>query len=223
MVFLLWPLNFAISWFNAWAVGSTWDSTRARSQAGMGGEAHFMNWMGAIMSASGFTWCYLVVLGLLGSVTPMSLLVSPEKDAPPVTGMLLDPSALQAFYDLGYLVIVLPILGSGLAITVQTWRAFARAKQRRAGDYAITGWNTFAQVHNTYTAVREIPGVLSRLGDFFGGKKSGDNDNKSPLLVLLLVVLAASAGILTTYSIIQARRRAVVLDAYRETLEREAA
>ena len=25
-----------------------------------------MNWMGAIMSASGFTWCYLVVVVLFG-------------------------------------------------------------------------------------------------------------------------------------------------------------
>lgn len=207
---LLWLLNFAISWLNAWGCGSTWDATKAK-----GGVAHFMNWMGAVMSASGFTWCYLIVLGLLGSVTPMSLIVDAEEGAAPVTGMLLDAAALQAFFDLGYLVIIFPILGSGLAITVATWREFARrGSERGVGDYAITGWNTFAQVHNTYNAIRTVPGVLDRLGSFFKGGKDSDSKGKGGLVVIVLVIMAALAGCLTTYSIIQARRRAVLLNDY---------
>lgn len=103
LVAILFAVNFAISWFNAWSCGSTWDSTRAK-----GGLAHFMNWMGATMSASGFTWCYLVVLGFLGSHTPMAWFVEAEPGAEAVAGMLLDPAAVQAFYDLGYLAIILP-------------------------------------------------------------------------------------------------------------------
>lgn len=215
MILILWGLNFWISWSNAWGCGSTWDSTRAR-----GGIAHFMNWMGVIMSAAGFTWCYLVLLGLLGAVTPMSWVAGAEEGVE--TKMLLDATALQAFFDLGYLVIIFPILGSGLAITISTWRSFARSRQRRFGDYAIVGWNTFAQVENTISAMREVPGVLDRLWDFFPGSDGGSDSRgkgKVQLIVVVLVAMAICAGCLTTYSILQARRRAVILDDYNRTLE----
>lgn len=219
MIFFIWILNFIISVFNAWGCGRTWDSTKAK-----GGAAHFMNWMGAIMSASGFTWCYLVVLGLLGSVIPAAWFVEAEAGMPPVEGMLLSPTDLEAFFQLGYLVIIFPILGSGLAITIQTWRGLARrraAGKAGAGDYAITGWNTFAQVHNTYSAIRHVPGALEGVGDyFFGGSSSSSSsdDNGKGFIVLLLVVLAVGGGILTTISIINATRRAVILEDYKRTV-----
>lgn len=204
MIFVLWIVSLVISWFNARTCGNVWDSSRAR-----GGAAHFMTWMGAVMAASGFTWCYLLVVGLVGSALPMALFVDAEAGQPPVEGMLFSPESLRAFFDLGYLVIIFPILGSGLAITVETWRHFARTKDRGVGDYAITGWNTFAQVHNTYSAVQALPGVFENLGSFFG-----KGDKKAQTLVVIAVVVAALAGILTTYGIIQARRRAVVLEDY---------
>ena len=213
MIVLLWILNFGISVFNALGCGNTWDSTRAR-----GGLAHFMNWMAAIMSASGFTWCYLVILGLLGAVTPLALFMKGENGVP-VEGMLLDAQAVQAFFDLGYLVILLPILGSGLAITVNSWREFARAKHRRMGDYVITGWNTFAQIDNIYMAIQETPGVITNLGRFFfGGAKDSDAKGKAAMLVVTLVVVAALGGVLTTFSIIQVRRRAVILNEYNRAI-----
>ena len=212
MIAFIFALNFVISWFNAWACGTTWDSTKIK-----GGAAHFMNWMGAIMSASGFTWCYLVIIGLLGSITPAAWVMSPE-EGEVITGMLLDPASLQAFYQLGYLIIIFPILGSGLAITVQTWRHMARrraAGTAGAGDYAITGWNTFAQVHNMYSAVRNVPSAFEGVGSFFGGSDSKDGKGT---IVIVLVILAVLGGILTTFSIIQARRRAVILEDYSRTL-----
>jgi hypothetical protein len=215
VIAFIFAINFVISWFNAWACGTTWDSTAAK-----GGAAHFMNWMGAIMSASGFTWCYLVVLGLLGSITPAAWVLTPE-EGQVIEGMLLQAESLQAFYDLGYAIIILPILGSGLAITVQTWRGLARrraAGQAGAGDYAITGWNTFAQVHNTYSAMRNLPGVFDRLGGFFGGSGNSDSKDSKGIIVIVLVILAVCGGILTTFSIIQARRRAVILEDYRRTV-----
>lgn len=76
------------------------------------------------------------LFGLLGSATtPLSWLVEAE-EGKEVVGYLLDQATLSAFAGLGYLVIVLPILGSGLAITIHTWRGFARAKHWSAGDYA---------------------------------------------------------------------------------------
>jgi hypothetical protein len=202
MMLLLWPLNFAISWFNAHVCGTTWDSAKIR-----GGAAYFMNWMGAVMSASGFTWCYLVVLGMLGSVVPKSLIVHAAQGAPPVTGPLLSEAQLQAFFDLGYLAIIFPILGSGLAITVQAWREIARKKaaDRTAGDYVVAGWDTFAQVSNTYSAIREVPRAAGNLGDFF----KGDSKDKGWLVVVFLFLMAFLGGIATTAGIISSRRRAV--------------
>jgi len=203
MIVLLFVLNAAISAFNAWGCGLMWDSTKAK-----GGGAHFMTWMGAVMSACGFTWCYLVVLGFGGAILPMSLI---DKEAEAGV-MLLDAASLQAFFDLGYIVIIFPILGSGLAIMLSSWRSFAR--RRSFGSGAVAGWNTFAQVHNTYQAVKHIPGVLERLGGFFGGGSKGSGGKKDArLLVVLLVVVALVGGVLTTYAIIQAKRRAVLLDA----------
>jgi hypothetical protein len=110
--------------------------------------------------------------------------------------MFLDQESLEAFANLGYLVIVGPILGSGLAITLHSWGVFWR--RRTFGDAAVTGWNTFAQVYNMVEAVRYVPKAWGGVGDFF----SGDSDKKANVWVL--VILAAGAGILTTVLIIRA-------------------
>ena len=149
------------------------------------------------MAACGFTWCYLVIVGLLGTIIPLT------NEETGITAPLLDPATLQAFFDLGFLVIVPPILGSGLVITVASWRQVARS--RSTGDGLIAGWNTFAQVHNTYTVISETPKLLSRLGDFFG-------ESSKDKIVILLVGIAVAGGLLTTYGIIQWKRRDVAAE-----------
>lgn len=186
MILLVWVLNFAISWFNAWGCGKTWTESKHA-----GGFAHLMNWMGAIMAAAGFTWCYLVIIGFFGTVIPI------EQDNG-TTAALLTPVQLQAFADLGYMVIIFPILGSGLAITIHAWGVAWR--RRSFGTGAIAAYDTFAMVYNISSAIDYMPGATGRLGDFFFGKDSKDDEGKS--LVLLLVLLALAGGILTTYAII---------------------
>lgn len=102
-----------------------------------------------------------------------------------------------------------------MAIMVSTWRYVARKKHKTAGDYAIVGWNTVAQVHNTYSALQNIPRALDGLGGFFGGSGggSGGSDDNKWLIVIALVVLAVVGGCLTTYGIIQRTRRSVLLKA----------
>jgi hypothetical protein len=201
MILIFFVINLFISILNAWGCGRTWDSTKAK-----GGGAHFMNWMGAIMACSGFTWCYMVVFGFVATQIPYTS----GEGAEAVTAPLLDAASLQAFADLGYLVIIFPILGSGLAITISSWRALAR--RRSAGNFVVTGWNTFAQIHNTYNAVQAIPGVWARLGDFFGGKSSSSSSDGKGKIVVILVALAVLGGLLTTYGIIQATRRSVLVN-----------
>lgn len=208
MIFLVWILNFGISWLNAWGCGKTWNETKAN-----GGMPHFMNWMGAIMSASGFTWCYMVVAALLGTVIPI-------KGDDGQYHALLTPEMLKAFCDLGYLAIILPILGSGLAITIHSWGVFWRRRNFSSG--ATAGWNTFAQVYNFYGAARHIPEAGLGVKDFFGGKDS----DKSKLIVILLVVGSIIGGILTTRAIIRSVAKNTAFNRgvfYRNREEAEAA
>lgn len=189
MIFLVWILNFVISWVNAWGCGKSWNETKAN-----GGMPHFMNWMGAIMSASGFTWCYMVIAAFAGTV----IQVGTKTDHP---HSILTPQELEAFCNLGYLAVLLPILGSGLAITLHSWGVFWR--RRNFGDGAVAGYNTFAQVYNFYEAFRYVPKATSNVGRFFFGDDDSDAGDRAKGLVLLLVVASAVGGILTTWAIVR--------------------
>jgi len=189
MIILIWFINFGISWFNAWSCGRSWNETKH-----FGGFLHFMNWMGAVMSASGFTWCYLVIAVTLGGQIPM------EQDdgtmAPALT-----PEMIQATADLGFILIYFPIVGSGIVITVQAWAA--AWKRRTALNMGVAAWDTFAMVYNIRQGFVHIPSMWGRLGDFFGSKGSSSSDSKSSQTIVVFIVIAvALAGILTTYAII---------------------
>src|SRR4051812_10180723 len=98
IIILLLVVNFGISWFNAWACGKAWAEAKSA-----GGWPRFMTWMGAIMSASGFTWVYLILAAFgLGSAG------------------ILPPEYVQYALELGYIIIIPGILFSGLMITVDS-------------------------------------------------------------------------------------------------------
>lgn len=178
---LVWMLNFGISVWNAYAVGKVWIEARVA-----GGWHRIMCWVGAIMSACGFTWCYLSFLALTAHYFQW----------------LTDEQVVVAL-NLGYVLLLPFILFGGYAITLDSWaQAF-----RRGGflNYGAAAWNTYASIHNTYSAYRNLGGAFSSLGEFFGGRKSDrDRDGGGGvILVLLLVVFALLAGVLTTASIIR--------------------
>jgi len=176
-------LNFGISVWNAYAVGKVWVEARHE-----GGWHRFMCWMGAVMSASGFTWCYLTFLALTAHHFQW-----------------LSEDQVTAFLELGYLLLIPFILFSGYAITLDSWgRAY-----RQGGflNYGAAAWNTYASIHNTYSAWRNMGGAFASLGDFFQGRRSrssngGDGPN-AVILVILLVALALLAGVITTAVIIR--------------------
>lgn len=184
LVFLL-VLNSGISAFNAWAAGVAWTESKVE-----GGWVHVMNWCAAIMSACGFTWVYLVVTALIVHATGY-----------------LPTVYVQKMLDLGMLCIVIPILGSGLAITIDSW---AWAWRRRTfGSGALAAYNTYAQIHNTITVVRAMPSMLEGAGSLFKDLGDSDDDGKGKLawLAILLAVLAVIGGCLTTAAIIRATAR----------------
>src|ERR1700738_4453697 len=99
LIAFVWVLNFGISLWNAYACGKAWVEARHA-----GGWPRFMCWMGAIMSASGFTWCYLILLVLSAYYFEW-----------------LHKDALMAALNLGYILIIPGVLFSGLMITVDSW------------------------------------------------------------------------------------------------------
>jgi hypothetical protein len=177
---IVWLLNVGISAWNAYAVGKAWAESKAA-----GGWPRVMCWSGAVMSASGFTWCYLILLALaawgLGYVNDAQINVA---------------------LNLGYLLLIPGILLSGLMITIDSWaRAF-----RRGGflNYGLAAYNTYAQIHNTYSAIRGFGDAFASVRSFFGRSRSRDSRDNSGgvIVVILLVVLALAAGVLTTTFII---------------------
>jgi hypothetical protein len=181
-VLILLVLNFGISWFNARSVGRSWADSKA-----IGGWPRFMVWSGAVMSASGFTWCYLVLLVLIATATG-----------------LLPMRYVQVALELGYVLIIFPALGSGIAIWMDSvttaWR------RRDAASVGVAGWNTFAMAHDTCEAATTLPGIFKDLGSGFS---EGDDDAEGKLLYLavLIVVLALCGGIFTTMAIVRSTAR----------------
>src|SRR5579871_6433094 len=103
MLVFLWIFNLLISFLNAWGVGRGWAEAKAQ-----GGWARFMAWMGAIMTAIGFVWCFLMleVFGLKA-------------------GGFVSDHILTLALEISWIILAPTLIGSGLAITVDSWgRAF---------------------------------------------------------------------------------------------------
>jgi hypothetical protein len=188
LIVLVWLLNFGISVWNAYAVGRAWVETKVA-----GGWPRFMAWMGALMSASGFSWCYLIVLAFGAHVFGW-----------------FSEEALDAAFNLGYILLIPGILFSGLMIMLDSWRrAF-----RNGGilNYGVAAYNTYAQVHNTLSAFQSFGSAASSVFDFLKTSRgdrhvgSSDDDNGKGLAVLLVVIVVAVAllaGVLSTAIIIR--------------------
>ena len=180
---LLVALNFGISWLNAWSVGRSWADSKA-----IGGWTRTLAWCGGTMSACGFTWCYLVIVAMVAQATGFL----PVKYA-------------ELSLELGYVVIILPVLGSGLAIWLDSvttaWR------KRDVVSIGVAGWNTFAMAHNTYEAATTLPDVFKHIGDTLSGGDDDDAEGKLVSVAVLLVVIALCSGVFTTITIVRSTAR----------------
>jgi cellobiose-specific phosphotransferase system component IIC len=178
-------LNFCISFWNAYASAKVWAESKAA-----GGWSRLMAWVGAIMSAIGFTWCYLSVVVFIAYNTEL----------------LGEYHALLAL-KIGYVVLMPGLLVGGFMITVQSWANAFRSG--RVVDYGISAYNTYAQHHNTMSAIHNYGEAFGSLLDAFSSKgsssSSSSDDNKGAGLVLLiiLVIFCLAAGIITTVLIIK--------------------
>jgi hypothetical protein len=181
MIFLFLVLNFVISIFNAWGVGRSWVETKV-----VGGLPRFMAWMGATMSAVGFTWCYLVILAFF---------------AGPEGFNKIPANYVDAMFSLGYLIIIFPCLGSGIAITIDSWAYFWR--KRTIGSGALAAYNTFADLYNIYEAARFVPKAWGTVIDLLNPKKRDKSSSSFAGIAITLALAAVLGGILTTAAIVR--------------------
>ena len=179
LIILIWLLNIGISIWNAYAVGHAWVETKHH-----GGWPRFMAWMGAIMSASGFSWCYLTLMAFV---------------AYGVGWFSQDDLALAL--NIGYLLLIPGIIFSGLMITLDSWAQAYR--NRTVGTIGIGAWNTYAQIHNTYNAIDTFGKAFGSVVEAMSkGRSDKDSKGAALILVLVVVVIALLAGVITTGLII---------------------
>lgn len=183
---VVWLLNFGISFWNAYAVGNSWIETKHCR-----GWPLFMAWAGAIVSATGFTWCYLIALSYLA-----------------LQFQWLDAATVHAAVNLGYVLLIPGVIIAGGAITLDSW---ARAyRNRTIQDIGIAAWNSYAEYHNTFHAINNIGKSFSYVtktgksssSSSSSGDSNGDGKGWAILVMLLLVVIACLAGVITTAIII---------------------
>src|SRR5690348_5531771 len=98
--------NFALSWWNARACGRAWVEAKA-----VGGLVRFSVWCCAIQSAIGFS-----------SVFIFPLVFAVHAALPDI----FTDANVKAAVSLWYLTIIFPALGTGLAITIESWIATYR-------------------------------------------------------------------------------------------------
>jgi hypothetical protein len=173
-IVLILALNVAISFWNAKVCGEAWAESKA-----VGGFIRWVVWSGAIQSAVGFSMLYVFMMAGAGYVTGF-----------------LSLKAIEALLSLWYLAVIIPVLGTGLIITVHSW--IVAYRERSLLNMGTAAYNTFAQAHNMYSAVDGIGKSFGKVGDLF----DSDSDNPQAAIVFILAAVALAAGALTTYSII---------------------
>lgn len=185
-------LNVLISIWNCYAVGSAWKDTMA-----MGGWFNKIVLKSAVIqSGVGFSMPILIILAFIAQV----FLTSGEEPAlTPEEGR----EMMEFIFSLWYVAVIIPILGSGLAIWAHSLRVAYR--RRDFGSIATAGWNSFAQIHNTISAIDNLGGALGNVGELFSKGLSGDSGVKTKTLILglLLVLVSLVAGFMIAFGLVR--------------------
>jgi len=121
---------------------------------------------------------------------------------------------MQAVMSLWYVGVIFPILGTGFVI----WAFSIREAYRRRDftSFAVAGWNTYAQIHNTLSAVNNLGSTFGNVVKYFETSKG----NKG-LTVILIVVVSLLLGFMIAVSLVRffARRADSRIEQYAESLK----
>lgn len=164
-------LNYALSWYSAKTVSRCWLDARA-----VGRWAVLLCWLGAILAALGFTWCYVTLL--LAAAHSFGLVIA---------------SRVVVVFEVGGVVLTSLAVGTALlllgCIRMRTLRdRFIRG----AGDSL---WNTY--YGSTLARVLKVN---------TGEDRANADANDSGTTIVLFALLAATAilGVVQTYLMIRA-------------------
>jgi len=176
LVFIL-ALNFGVSWLNARTCGRAWVESKA-----VGGSIRFLVWCGAIQSAIGFSSVFLLPLLFVANA------IAPE------------------YFTGDQLTIIVPALGTGLLITIESW--IAAYRERSLANIGVAAYNTLVQVHNTMGAINSFGPALNAVGKAFSSVAASRGDAKGKAAVLgimiavAVVAISLSAGVVLTAALI---------------------
>ena len=171
---LLLVINLGISFWNARVTGKNWLESKAA-----GGWIRIVTWSGAIMSAVGFTYCYAIIITLLG------------------TSLGIIPTAVaKLIMNLTFIGLAIPLLGAGYIITIESWIRAVREKSLLNTSAAV--WNTFASAYNTYTTVKTFGNALDSIKNSIDDKGADVDLDSDFGKALILVILVLFGGVVTT-------------------------
>ncbi|HRY36270.1 MAG TPA: hypothetical protein P5230_00105 [Candidatus Magasanikbacteria bacterium] len=182
-----------ISVWNCYAVGIAWKDTMA-----FGGWFNkTLLWSGVIQSGVGFSMPIMLILGFGASF----FLSSGEN---PMFTLEEADQILQGMFSLWYVLVIFPVLGSGLAIWAHSLREAYR--RRDFGSIAVAGYNSFAQIHNMVSAANNLGGAFGNVGELFGkalDSKGGKGKDKLFILLIILVIVAIIAGFMIAFALVR--------------------
>lgn len=195
LLVILLVVNFGISWWNAYAAGKAWYPSLAE-----GGWIRLVVWSVAIMSALGFTYVFMFIGGAGAVAWDISAHSGPGQH------LWFTEEMINGYASLAYILVWPGIVGSGLVMTIHSWKV-ARA-EGGARNYMVAGYNTFAQAWNVIDGIRFLPDAFGKVGGLF----KGDSKNKGSLVLLMILLVSLVAGILLT--------RLILLSSARATMQR---
>jgi hypothetical protein len=181
-LYVILTLNFGISWWNARTCGRAWVESKA-----VGGSIRLLVWCGAIQSAIGFSSVFLFPLIFAAHA------VYPD---------YFTDDYLNGAVSLWYVTIIFPALGTGFIITIESW--IAAYREHSLMNIGLAAYNTFAQVHNTMSAINGLGPAFRSVGKMFASVATGRGDvrGKAALLGLMIaiavVAFALCAGVILT-------------------------
>jgi len=174
LIWLILALNLWISWHNAKVIGLDWIESKY-----IGGWVRFMCWMGWLQSALGFTWCYVLIIVVYARGSGY-----------------INAATADATINLGYVILFPGLFISGTFIWIESlviaWR------QRDLPSIATASWNTFAEIHNAYSAVEGMGGALKSVGSLFSGSDDDDIKGIAVVATIAIILAALAGGFLTT-------------------------
>ena len=169
MLFFFIGINSLISFANAYGAGAMLKQTNR-----LGGWPKVVNWASLVMAGSGWTWVTLTIITLIASAF-----------------QLLEPALLAAMFNVGFLFLIIPLVGSGFVLWAHSLIRFYKRRDLASG--AVAGWNTFAQINNMVRIFQVLPELLESLVKVV--------THKDAIKITGPIILSFGSGILITYGI----------------------